>query len=223
MLPEQHGISPAAKEIVKPGMTPCQQAHALNEKHLSSDAVKSMAHGLPERDSVKWATASAERVSNPAHKADLDAIHAAKAWAHNPTPETQKAAGLAAGKTDFQTPGAWAAQGAAWSGTGLTPHAVSGAVMLAAAQGGKPISAPGAAAPKLDALHLSQELSKPKMSALESPLLKKPGGLTTPEVPQAAIKGPDGLTLTHAQRGEMAKNCDPFLKLGCDIGHGRAA
>jgi hypothetical protein len=140
VLPPQDYLSPAAKETVKPGMTPCQQAQALNQKELSSDAVKSMAHGLPERDSVKWAAASAEKVSNPAHQPDLEAIRAAKAWTQNPTPEAQKAAALAASKTDFQTPGPWAAQGAAWagSGTGLTAHAVTGAVLLAAAQGGKP-------------------------------------------------------------------------------------
>lgn len=205
-------------------MTPCQQSQALNQKELSSDAVKSMAHGLPERDSVKWASASAEKVSNPAHKADMEAIQAAKAWTQNPTPEAQKAAGAAAAKTDFQTPGAWAAQGAAWAGTGggLTAQAVTGAVLLAAAQGGKPISPPGVAAPKLDAPKMAAEVAKPKASRFQLPFFKKPAAPAAPEVPQVPAVGPDGLTLTPAQRTEMAKNCDPYLKQGCDIGSGRA-
>lgn len=111
----QDHLSPAAREVVKPDMTPSQQAQALDQKQLSHDAVKSMAHGLPERDSVKWAAASADKVSNPAHQADFQAIQAAKSWVQNPTPETQKAAAAAAAKTDFHTPGAWVAQAAAWA------------------------------------------------------------------------------------------------------------
>jgi hypothetical protein len=202
-------------------MTPCQQAQALNQKQLSHDAVKSMAHGLPERDSVKWAAASAEKVSNPAHKPDLNAIQAAKAWAQNPNPESQKAAALAASKTDYQTPGAWAAQAAAFAGKGggLAPHAVTGAVLLAAAQGGKPISPPGAAAPKIEAPKVPA-LAAPKAPAFKFPFFKRPS--PAPAAPQVAAPGPDGLTVTPAQRAEMAKNCDPYLKLGCDIGTGRA-
>jgi hypothetical protein len=33
-LPAQEYLSPAANEVVKPGMTPCQQAQALNENQL---------------------------------------------------------------------------------------------------------------------------------------------------------------------------------------------
>ena len=81
-------LSPAAKQIIKPGMTPCEKAQALNQQQLSSDAVKSMAHGLPEPKAVQWATASAEKVSNPAHTTDFQAIQAAKAWCQNPSTQT---------------------------------------------------------------------------------------------------------------------------------------
>jgi hypothetical protein len=223
MAADQNYLSPAAQQVVKPGMTPCQQAQALNQKQLSSDAVKSLAHGLPEQKSVQWAAASAEKVSNPAHKPDFEAIQAAKAWSQNPTPENQKAAALVAAKTDHKTPGAWAAQGAAWagSGKGLTGHATSGAVMLAAAQGGKPISPPGVAAPKLEVPKVP-EIAKPAAPTFHLPFFKKPAAPPLPQAPQVPTQGPDGLTLTPPQRAEMAKNTDPFLKLGCDIGSGRA-
>src|SRR5262245_55299686 len=116
-MPAEH-LSPAAQKIIQPGMTPCQQAQTLNQHQLSADAVKSLAHGLPEKQSVQWATASAEKVSNPAHTTDFAAIESAKAWSKNPTAENQKAAALAAAKTDYKTPGAWAAQSAAWAGSG---------------------------------------------------------------------------------------------------------
>jgi hypothetical protein len=159
----QDHLSPGAKEIVKPGMTPCQQAQALNQKQLSTDAVKSLAHGLPEPKAVKWAAASAEKVANPAHTTDFQAIQAAKAWCQNPTPQTQQLAGQAASKAGFQTPGAWAAQAAASAGSGgtLTPHAVTGAVLLAAAQGGKPI--PACPSPNRHRPQRRKHLSRPPL------------------------------------------------------------
>ncbi|HEY3853928.1 MAG TPA: hypothetical protein VGO67_06015 [Verrucomicrobiae bacterium] len=207
-------LSPAAQKVIQPRQTPCQQAQALNKQQLSMDAVKSLAHGLPEPAAIKWAAVSAEKVANPAHAADSQAIQAAKAWTQNPTPATQHAAGLAASKTDFKTPGAWAAQAAAWSGRGggLSGHAVTGTVLLAAAQGGKPISPPGVSAPVIAV----PTMLVPKASVFQLPFFKKPAAQAPPTL------GPDGLTLTPAQRLKMSKNCDPFLKLGCDIGTGRA-
>ena len=217
--PPQINLSPGARQIVKPGMTPCEQAQALNKQQMPVDAVKSLAHGLPEQKSVQWAAASAEKVSNPAHPADLQAIQAAKAWTQNPSATTQKAAALAASKTDFKTPGAWAAQAAAWSGSGsgLTAHAVSGSVLLAAAQGGKPIAPPGVSVPKMEAPPIPV-ISKPAIPRFQLPFFKKPTAPSAPEVPST---GPDGLTLTSAQRAQMAKNTDPFLKLGYEIGQGK--
>ena len=226
MPANQEYLSPAAQAKVQPGQTPCQQSKALNKEGLSTDAVKSLAHGLPEKDSIKWASASAEKVSNPAHQADCQAIQAAKAYCQNPNPDTQKAAALAAANTDHQTPGAWAAQSAAWAGAGggLSAHAVTGAVLLAAAAGGKPIpppGAPGLGAPKLDVPTLAAQVAQPKAPRFQLPFFKKPVPPELPK-PEVAIPGPDGLTLTPSQRAEMTKNCDPYLQLGCDIGHGKA-
>jgi hypothetical protein len=227
-----NALSPGAQQAVQPGQTPCQQAQTLNSKQMSVDAVKSMANGLPEHSAVKWASASASKVANPAHGPDSQALSAAHAWTQNPTPANQQAAALAASKTDHKTPGAWAAQAAAWSGKGggLTQHAVSGSVLLAAAQGGKPISAPGAAAPSVAAPQATAPTvaapAKPKAPSFQMPFFKKPAAPTAPTAPDAHAPspppGPDGHCLTPQQRAEMAKNCDPYLKLGCDIGQGKA-
>lgn len=216
-------LSEPAQELIVPGQTPCQQAKALNQQQLSPDAVKAMANGLPERDSVWWASQSARKVANPAHVPDLEAIQAAEAWAKNPTPQAQQVASLAAQKAGFQTPGAWAAQGAAWAGAGggLTAQAVTGAVLLAAGQAGKPIPPPVAAAdftkPQIAAPKLAAELAKPQASKFQLPFFKKPAL----EAPKLAVPGPDGLSLTPPQRAEMAKNVQPYLDLGCDVGSGK--
>jgi hypothetical protein len=226
--PSNSPLSPGAQKVVQPGQTPCQQAQALNSKQMPVDAVKSLAHGLPEHSAVKWASMSASKVANPAHVPDSQALSAAHAWTQNPTPANQQAAALAASKTDFKTPGAWAAQAAAWSGKGggLTQHAVSGSVLLSAAQGGKPISPPSASASSVSAPKMAAPNPAapptPKAPAFQMPFFKKPAApaLEAPKAPPSP--GPDGLALTPPQRAEMAKNCDPFLKLGCDIGHGKA-
>ena len=101
----------------------------------------------------------------------------------------------------------------------MTPHAVAGAVLLAIAQAGKPISPSGISIPKPE-LPKVPEILKPVAPRFQLPFFKKPD---VPEAPQIPTLGPDGLTLTPAQRAEMAKNTDPYLKLGCDIGNGRAA
>lgn len=222
MAAQQSPLSPGAQKVVQPGQTPCQQAQALNKAQLSADAVKALAHGLPEHKAVQWAAASAEKVANPAHAPDFQAIQAAKTFASNPSPANLQAAALAAGKTDHKTPGAWAAQAAAWSGKGggLTQHAVAGAVMLAAAQNGKKISPPGMSAPKLQEPKVP-EIPKPKAPMFQLPFFKKPS-LPVPAAPQLPAVGSDGLKLTPPQRASMAKSCEPFLKLGCDIGHGKA-
>jgi len=199
-------------------MTPVQQAQLLQQHQMPGEAVKSLAHGLPERDAVKWAEASAEKVSSPAHPADVAAIKAAKAWSQNPTPGTQQAAGQAALKAGHNTPGAWAAQAAALAGTGHTPHAVAGSVMLAAAQGGKPVPPTGVVVPPLVAPPIP-EPPKPAAPGMKLPFFKKPAA---PAAPEVAAQGPDGLTLTPTQRAEMTKNTDPYIKLGCDIGQGKA-
>lgn len=221
--PAVGGVSPAAKSVVVPGQTPCEQAKTLNQQGLSKDAVNTMANRLPEKDAVKWASVSAEKVANPANPADWEALQAAKAWSADPSSATQKAAALAAQKSGFQTPGAWAAQAAAWSGgAGPTPHAVAGAVLLAAAQAGQPIPpvASGLTQPELPKLAAEvPKLVKPNSPELAGKLAKLE--LAKLGVPQGSVPvGPDGLYLTAPQRAGMAKNCEPFLDMGCRIGRG---
>lgn len=142
----EYEVGPAAKKLLTPQQTPSQFLTVLQEKHLGADMVKVLAYGLPDRDGVAWAVQCAQMVADQLPPADVQAMQAAQAWVKNPTPETQNAAAEAAKRTDHQGPGAWAAQAAAWAGSGnhdasgdsdvpkrLTPHAVSGAVQIASA------------------------------------------------------------------------------------------
>ncbi|HEX3487606.1 MAG TPA: hypothetical protein VHT51_21295 [Micropepsaceae bacterium] len=132
-----------------PGATPAVYLQQLMAKSAFNDAVHFLAFGLPKREAVWWACVSARadlRESAPPPVAA--ALAAAEAWVYRPTEELRYAAWERAKEAKFETPSAWAAVAAFWSGPSLappdlpavppSPHltgvAVSGAVTLAAVQ-----------------------------------------------------------------------------------------
>jgi hypothetical protein len=113
---------------------------ALNERKEALPVTKAIAQALPEKESVQWAVVSANSVSPKLSVADRSALERAEQYLKTPSPATQRAAAAAAANTDFQGPGAWAAQAASLVGSaptvtpGRSPLAdcVAGAVALAA-------------------------------------------------------------------------------------------
>jgi hypothetical protein len=87
-------------------------------------------------------------LGDPAPPPVLAAVEAAEAWVYRPTDETRRNAMARAQAAKFDSPGAWAAVGAFWSGGSIAPPdlpavppaphltgvAVAGAITLAAVQ-----------------------------------------------------------------------------------------
>jgi hypothetical protein len=212
--------SPPAAALLKPNMAPAQYLTALEQNNLSNDAIKTLAHGMPERESVWYACQSSQRVAGQLPPNDATALNAAEAWVKNPNPATQANAAAAAAATDYQGPGAWAAQGAAWSTTtpgapplpavpgmnpaSLTPHATASSVQLASAMEA------GAPMPKID------------MPALQQPV--PPELPAVPALPQApALAGPTAPALPQMSPPELQKTAQvqqPYVALGKDIAAG---
>lgn len=194
---------PAAQQLLTPQQTPSQYLNALQEHHHGDEMVKTLAHGMPDREGVGWAAQSAEKVSAHLPPADVQALHAAKAWSANPTAETQAAAAAAVAKTDMQGPGALAAQGAAWAkptagaAPRLTPHAVAGSVLLSAAIAANP----KLAAPKVQSA----------VAAVQVPAVPQ-------AVPVAAVP-----TIPPAVQAQTFKAQHPFIAAGIDIASGKTA
>jgi len=161
------GFSPKAGAKPPEQMSPAAYMRtALNEQGDAIPATRALAHNLPPDKGVLWAVDSCKSVDGQMTQSDLSAMNAAEAYLANPTARNRLAAGQAAAGTDFQGPGAFAAQAAALSGPKMpvpsSPGAlaaaenpaaecVAGAVMIAAAlKGGllKPgsIAAPAASA-----------------------------------------------------------------------------
>lgn len=197
----QYQPHPEAQALAQPGQSPAQYSAALQKGKFSRDQIHFLAHGMPPRESVGWACQSSSKVADKLEPADKNALGAAQNWVKNPTPENQSAAAAAAAKTNYQGPGAWAAQGAAWahpSTPNLTGHAVAGSVMLSAAK----------ASGKMPAIPQAPTLpTVPKVPTLQAPRIPS---MQAPQPPAPP---------TLAQRVEMAKIHQPFI----DLGHGIAS
>jgi hypothetical protein len=213
--------SPVAQQILaaNPHQTPSQYLSALQEKHQGGDMVHTLSHGMSDHDGVHWASQSADKVSDKLPPHEVNAMKAAQAWAKNPTPENQLAAAKAAAQGGCRGPGSMAAQGAAWAQPGspagaattavprLTPHAVSGSVLMSSAVKANPaltvptMTAPTVAAPALAA------------PALHAPLL----AAQIPQLPQApAVVPPEVQAQTFQQQ-------HPFIAMGLKIASGKSA
>ena len=201
--------SPAAQALLTPQQTPSQYLNVLQEKQMGPEMVKTLAHGMPDREGVGWAAKSAEKVADKLPPDDLGAMRAAQAWVKSPTPETQAAAGAAAAKTNFSGPGAWAAQGAAWANPApsaaaprLTPHAVTGAVQLAAAiQANPALATPTVASAAIPA-------AAPVAPALQAPA----AALAAPQAPPV---------VPPAVQAQAFQQQHPFIAMGIDIASGK--
>jgi len=189
---QEYKPAPPAQALLTPQQTPAQYLQMLQNNQMTEESVKFLAYGLPERESVWWAAQCARQVSSPVNLADQAALKAADAWVKTPSDPNTQAAEEAAANTDFQTPGAWAAQAAAWSkppapGTTippdpaepapprLTPHAVVGAILLAVAVQNKKIPAVPKAPAQPDPPN-----PNPDVSQLAPPGLAPPGAVAPP-------------------------------------------
>src|SRR4051812_9125173 len=94
--------SPKAAALLKPEMTPAHYVNTLEQNKLSGDAIKTMSHGMSDRDSVWYACKSSDRVAGKMTPADQAAHKAAETWVKNPTPATQAAASKAAANANYQ-------------------------------------------------------------------------------------------------------------------------
>ena len=137
----------AAKGLLKEDQTPRQFLDLLIENGEFADAVRFLAYALPKREAVWWACLCARTASGANPPAPiLAALHAAEAWASDPSEENRRAAMPVAEAVGFATPAGCAAVSAFWSGGSLGPpnlpaippdesltaHGVSGSVILSA-------------------------------------------------------------------------------------------
>jgi hypothetical protein len=123
---------------------------ALEAGGFHAEAARLIAHALPKREAVWWGCMCALHTApSDLPECDRAAREAAELWARQPTDPVRRAAMTRAQATAFDTPEAWAAVAAFWSGDSMAPEgqpavppaphltgtAVAGAVALSAVRG----------------------------------------------------------------------------------------
>jgi len=138
-----------ARALLAPGLSVDAYVARLNAAGLYPAAIAVLAHALPKREAVWWACmaihkAAAAQPGSPA----AGALVAAESWVRHPTEENGRGAEQAAERAGLDSPSAWAALAAFWSGDNMAPpgaptvtpgaaltgRAVTSAVRLAAVE-----------------------------------------------------------------------------------------
>lgn len=89
------------------------------EQHYFADVVTFLAHGLPIRESIWWATICAAS-RDDWNEDERNAISSAKSWVHSPDETTRRHAEEMAKISTLNSGAGWAAQAAFWSGGSMT-------------------------------------------------------------------------------------------------------
>lgn len=143
---ERAGLGPEAAAAAAAAADAATALARIVETGMMVDATRFMAHALPKREAVWWACMCARATAPDAPPPDAEAVTAAEAWVRKPEEDLRRAAMARAEATGFQSPEAWAAVGAFWSGGSMAPPgqpvvppadhltgvAVASAVLLAA-------------------------------------------------------------------------------------------
>jgi len=106
-------------QLATSSMSPFELLQLALDQELYGDAVTFLAHGLPIRESVWWASCCASQ-RHDWNELELDAVRAAKAWVHTPDETSRRFAEQMAEQASLDTGAGWAAQAAFWSGGSMT-------------------------------------------------------------------------------------------------------
>lgn len=98
---------------------PYDLIYAALDDELFSEAVTYLAHALPVRESIWWASCCASS-RHDWNEAEENAIQSAKSWVHTPDETNRRFAEKMAEISGLDSGAGWAAQAAFWSGGSMT-------------------------------------------------------------------------------------------------------
>lgn len=146
-LPQAVPLSEAARGLLAEPMPVPASVDLLASREQFLDALRVVAYALTKRSAVEWALRCVRLAAGEdLGPLDREALDAAQVWVEQPEEPQRRRCEAAAAAAEYQTPAAWVAAAAFWSGGSLAPpnvpvvppaehltaHAACGAVMLAA-------------------------------------------------------------------------------------------
>lgn len=146
-LPPAVPLGETARGLIAEPMPIPASLDLLASREQFLDALRVVAYALTKRSAVDWALRCVRLAAgDDLSPQDREALEAAQAWVDQPEEAQRRRCEAAAAAAEHQTPAAWVATAAFWSGGSLAPpnvpvvppgehltaHAACGAVMLAA-------------------------------------------------------------------------------------------
>lgn len=115
-------LKPRAMALIADCRTVPGALASLEDGGMPRQAVRLLAHALPQREAVWWACMCARHTA-PANLAETDrlALEGAEAWVRQPSDEAKQAAAMRAEAAAAKSPEVWAAIAVAWSGAATAP------------------------------------------------------------------------------------------------------
>lgn len=110
-------LSDAAQELLQATWTVREFLEQLREAKLHADAVSFLAHALPKREAVWWASAACQETAT--EDRDATAVQTAQRWVVETNEENRRSAMTAGEATGYETAAGWCALAAAYSGGSL--------------------------------------------------------------------------------------------------------
>lgn len=107
------------KELADEHTTPYELIDMASKREYFPDAVTFLAHALPVRESVWWATMCAITLSDLS-RTEENAISAARAWVYEPNETARRYAEKMAKESQLRSGAGWVAQAVFWSSGSIT-------------------------------------------------------------------------------------------------------
>ncbi|MCL9783146.1 hypothetical protein M9194_17090 [Vibrio sp. S4M6] len=137
-----------AVALITEDMSAPESIESLKQAELNFDLIQFLAHGLPVRESIWWASLCLDMRSDVWSPIQMQCVNTARDWVKSPSEELRRKAELFANRLEQNCGPSWLAQAVFWNGSGsivaadlpvvlpdahLYSKAVSGAVNHAAA------------------------------------------------------------------------------------------
>ncbi|NAW59569.1 MULTISPECIES: DUF6931 family protein [unclassified Vibrio] len=115
--------SDEAKALINDEMSVTNSIQTLSEHELNFDLIQFLAHALPVRECIWWASLCLHKRHDDWNASQLQCISLAKQWVQSPSEELRRKAELFATRLQLNCGPSWLAQAVFWNGAGsiVTP------------------------------------------------------------------------------------------------------
>jgi len=110
--------SDEASELLNPELTIEESIQVLQAEKLNNDLVQFLAHALPVREAIWWASLCLLQRKDVWSTTQLQCIQTAQQWVHSPSEELRRKAELLSNRLDLNCGPSWLAQAVFWNGSG---------------------------------------------------------------------------------------------------------